>query len=134
MWWSEFYLVATIIVVAVSRTRNKMVYDCAVLLLIWTVLVNATYRYGELELIPTAVICVPFLMFAGVLERRYRHWLTTMVFAMGVGMLVWTAVQTYIDSTPYLYKAVKNLIYLVTLISIPFAWRKPPVHRSYGLE
>jgi len=111
---SIYYLIATLTVVWFAWRRGGIASDCAVALLIWDAMANATYRSGEVEIFSTVAISFVFIAFTVFLFYRWQfHWMPLYLALSGIAILFWNALPQH---DPYVYKAVKNGIYLAMLV------------------
>jgi hypothetical protein len=102
-----------------------MPFDCAVALLIWYTLANATYSRGEVETVSTFIAAGIYLLICGHLVRKHdHHWLPLYLMGSAAAIILWTA---FYDADAYVYKAVKNGIYIGELIAVSIAlWTNRP--------
>jgi hypothetical protein len=81
-----------------------------VVLLVWLALVNLTYQKGVVETTETMTIAALFIVLCVLLIRKWdQHWLPIYLLFSGFAMVLWTA---FWHGDAYLYKAVKNGIYI----------------------
>lgn len=122
--WSIVYLILTFLVLGISRFRGEVPRDCSVALLVWYCLANIGYAEGEIEDLSTQFNAMVFIAICVWLMYRYPHWLPKYLFGAGVAMILWTAyTSNYSDGDPYVYKLVKNGIYMSELLAVSISWK-----------
>lgn len=113
---SVYYLAATLIVLGLAWRKGGVTFDCAVALLIWYCLANATYSRGEVETIPTFIAAGIQLVVCGILTRKYdHHWLPLYLLFSAAAVILWTSLY---DEHAYIYKSVKNGIFIGELLAV----------------
>lgn len=124
--WSEIYLTSTLLVWLVASFRDDVARRCAELLLVWFIMANAAYEYGEIETFPTILVASIYVCLCIVFIQIYRHWLPVYLCGSGIAMILWSF--AYTDPSAYTYKAVKNAIYIGELLAVLIGcirWRIP---------
>ena len=132
MGWSVYYGIATAMVLGLSwwrgfKLKSMVARDCAIGLVGWYVLVNATYQLGTLEIVQTQVIGAIFALACVWLIKRHRHWLPWYLLVADTSIMTWTAFfdEAWFDTprlAEYWYKATKNLIYATDLLATCVSW------------
>ncbi len=119
--WDIFYGSFTLFVVGVSWLLSKRVsLTCSIALLLLWWFANFFYQENTIEEISTQLTGIMFIGVCFWLINKYHHWLPWVLAISTAATVVWTAV--YNGDDPYMYKAVKNLIYFGELLAVCISW------------
>lgn len=120
MYAAYWYLAATAAVVGLAWFRGPVNRDCGLALAVWFVLAQLGYDRGEVEWIQTYIIAgIQFLIVGYLVGKHDRHWLTLWLLATNAGRLLWNAYYgTDPDADPWMFKSVKNLIFISELLAL----------------
>lgn len=120
-----YYLAATFAVLGLAWRRGGVSFDCTVALLAWYCLANTTYIYGQVETTGTLIAALVYLVICYALVRKHdHHWLPLYLLTTAGAIILWNAL--YADDDPYIYKAVKNGLYLGELLAVTVSiWTTP---------
>lgn len=114
MWWDEFYLTLTGITLYLTR-KDDVAFNAAFSLLMWYVLANASYKYGEIESLATYVTMTVFVLFNLMTWLWHRRWLPLFLMAVGVLVCTWTYLYS---GDAYGYKFGKNALYFLGVVVV----------------
>lgn len=130
MWWGEIYLALTLVTVIVARLSPSMVArDCSVLLICWVAAISQIYIPNVVEDVSRSILAGIAFCIASYLATLYRGSSLPTIVATGFFcMVMWSLAASYVDISPYAYKAGHNGIYVLqviaTLITASWQWRK----------
>lgn len=115
-------MLATLAVLFVSYFRRPVSLWCAGALLGWYVLAQIGYTYGEIEEKSTQINGIIFCVTCLWLTRKFHNdWLPWSLMVCCAFTMTFTALYTGTDA--YLFKTVKNSVYIVKLLLVVGSWR-----------
>lgn len=113
--WGFIYLILTIVTVW-WVSKERVCYIGAAGLLMWMVMERLVYERGAVESVESIVISVLFLCYVGVAYYYVRARLFIVLGLVGLGVVTWS--EVYVGTDAYLFKAIKNLLYVIGLGAI----------------
>lgn len=111
------YLTGTLLTLWATR-KERICLVAMVGLLMWMALANMVYQFNVTEVAGTYVTTSIFILYGVLAGHFFRHWLFMVMVMFGMATLLWTMQE----AVPYVFKDVKNKIYIASVLSVWIAF------------